>query len=984
MMNDADGLTGTEVQLRLFSGVYGWTVTATDSAGNAYTSATWYFEDDAEDDNAPPDVTVTAPNGGEEFEVQEETTITWYTLDDLTPTPDLKIRIFFSPDAGHNFQQIAELNDNPGAFKWIVPNQPTTLGLIKVTATDMGIPDDSSSSGSNTNSTGNATNGKAADVQLPATITTSNSSSSSSGDFVKTGQDVSDATFTIVEPENDENEDTNLVPEVDVTSPNGGEELKGGEPFGVTWFALDQDLTSTPELKVKVFFSPDAGEHFEQIAEFDHNPSAFKWQVPNIDTTLGLIKVVVIDQKNEEDDEDDEKDKEGQDTSDATFTIVKHDEENDEEEDTNAPPEVDVTSPNGGEEIEGGSEFGVTWFALDQDLTSTTNLEIKVFFSPDAGENFEQIAEFNDNPGAFKWQVPNIDTTLGLIKVIAIDRKVQNPEDEDEEFHKYGMDTSDATFTIVKEDEENPEEEDTNLVPEVDVTSPNGGEEINGGTDFVVTWFALDQDLTSTTELAVKVFFAPDGKEFEQIAQFDHNPGSFLWQVPNIDTKLGIIKVIAIDNKVQNPEDEDAEFKKYGMDVSDASFTIVKEDTENPEEEDTNLPPKITLTAPNGEEGFQSGTSLQQTITGGTVFPITWSVDDEDLTSTPNLLISLFLSVDGGANFIPIVRNIPNEGAFAWQVPNINTDNGIIRIVAIDAKVQNPDDENNEFRKAGLDVTDNSFAITADPRLPLVTKLEVDNAAFNLVNIPQATGNDNVTKGSGTGTDIVDKKGLTTIVTRGLIGDSPLKVDDTGKTTSTVKLINSTADGKKDGIEIAEGTRMKTASGELLTSVNMNRVLANPTAPQGEQVLEAQDMTPNGATFDQPITVTLAFDPAKLPKGVKNTDLTMNFFDGTKWVRLDSLLDITANTLSAKVNHFTVFAILAPATSAPASAPLSLSILSGISTPVTGAPNVTSQPAPADQAATGQTPAVVPIQRLPRSHNRLLQPRQQARPPIRC
>lgn len=73
-----------------------------------------------------------------------------------------------------------------------------------------------------------------------------------------------------------------MAPDTTVTAPNGGEELQGGATYAITWYALDQDFTSTPDLKVGIYFSRDNGGSWEQIAQLGNNPGAYEWHVPDI------------------------------------------------------------------------------------------------------------------------------------------------------------------------------------------------------------------------------------------------------------------------------------------------------------------------------------------------------------------------------------------------------------------------------------------------------------------------------------------------------------------------------------------------------------------------------------------------------------------------------------------------------------------------------------------------------------------------------
>jgi hypothetical protein len=122
-LHDVSGINGTSIDLLLYDAYYSWNVTATDGAGNVGpASGDWYLLV-LEVDPMAPDTVVTAPNGGEVLEGGTDFAITWYALDQwTTSTPDLKVVIFFSRDNGANWEQIAQLQNNPGAFDWHVPN----------------------------------------------------------------------------------------------------------------------------------------------------------------------------------------------------------------------------------------------------------------------------------------------------------------------------------------------------------------------------------------------------------------------------------------------------------------------------------------------------------------------------------------------------------------------------------------------------------------------------------------------------------------------------------------------------------------------------------------------------------------------------------------------------------------------------------------------------------------------------------------------
>jgi hypothetical protein len=82
----------------------------------------------------------------------------------------------------------------------------------------------------------------------------------------------------------------------------------------------------------------------------------------------------------------------------------------------------------------------------------------------------------------------------------------------------------------------------------------------------------------------------------------------------------------------------------------------------------------------------------------------------------------------------------------------------------------------------------------------------------------------------------------------------------------------------------------------------------------GQAVVLLYDFGPSGATFTNPITITITYDPAKLPAGSSESNLYLAWFDaaGNRWVSLTSSVDSVNKKISAQVTHFTVFALIAP------------------------------------------------------------------------
>jgi len=87
-------------------------------------------------DGEAPEVTVTAPNGGEVWDIGESYSITWTATDNIGVT---SIDILLSSDGGVTFPEtIATGEANDGVYDWYVESEATTGARIKVVACDGG------------------------------------------------------------------------------------------------------------------------------------------------------------------------------------------------------------------------------------------------------------------------------------------------------------------------------------------------------------------------------------------------------------------------------------------------------------------------------------------------------------------------------------------------------------------------------------------------------------------------------------------------------------------------------------------------------------------------------------------------------------------------------------------------------------------------------------------------------------------------------
>jgi len=137
-------------------------------------------------------------------------------------------------------------------------------------------------------------------------------------------------------------------------------------------------------------------------------------------------------------------------------------------------------------------------------------------------------------------------------------------------------------------------------------------------------------------------------------------------------------------------------------------------------------------------------------------------------------------------------------------------------------------------------------------------------------------------------------------------------VTNSGKFIQDVK---ATSANKKVRLDIARGVTGKDKTGKSLSKITIQPMTAPPAPPaQSSTIGLTYDLGPAGATFDPPITLTFDYDPASLPEGVDEAELSIAFYDSAagEWVVLEGItVDTVNNTISGKVSHFTAFAVMA-------------------------------------------------------------------------
>lgn len=144
-----------------------------------------------------------------------------------------------------------------------------------------------------------------------------------------------------------------------------------------------------------------------------------------------------------------------------------------------------------------------------------------------------------------------------------------------------------------------------------------------------------------------------------------------------------------------------------------------------------------------------------------------------------------------------------------------------------------------------------------------------------------------------------------------------------GKITSqgiTTQSVTAQSDDKVCKLTIDSGTKALDKPGNPLSQIVVNPVSSPPALPKDANIIGlAYDLGPDGASFSPRISLDYSYDPSKIPAGVNEKDLVIAYYDKdtSAWVELESTVNTTQKILSAKVSHFTAFAILGYKAAAP-------------------------------------------------------------------
>lgn len=369
---------------------------------------------------------LTAPNTALTLQPNTPVSITW------SQSIPGDVGLAYSTDNGSNWMTIiASVPGNSTPYTWVVPNTPTTQGLVRVYSVNVPtLLDDS-------------------DVPFSITLLSEEKFRGGSFDGFSSG--------------------TNLTPAITLTAPNGGELLIAGSNTEITW-------TQTALAGVGIEWSSDNGSSWTTIiSNVSAQSGTFTWQVPGQVTMQALVRV--FDAYNPA----------LQDVSNAVFQIPfetsgKY---------AGGSYRGDMMSPATAsnlvlqypdlfENFAAGATVSVQWL-------SNTVAQVNLDYSTNNGSSWVNIATgVTAGLNNYSWTVPAVQTLTGLIRVSDLNNPgtvfdvssvaftINNPIAQK---HRGG--SFDGTAM------------DVNQPPAVTLTSPNGGEIWFAGGTYSITWTSV-------------------------------------------------------------------------------------------------------------------------------------------------------------------------------------------------------------------------------------------------------------------------------------------------------------------------------------------------------------------------------------------------------------------------------------------------------------------------------------------------------------
>ena len=117
-----------------------------------------------------------------------------------------------------------------------------------------------------------------------------------------------------------------------------------------------------------------------------------------------------------------------------------------------------------------------------------------------------------------------------------------------------------------------------------------------------------------------------------------------------------------------------------------------------------------------------------------------------------------------------------------------------------------------------------------------------------------------------------------------------------------------TTDGKIT-LDIGAKTKLLSQAGNTLSVLTVGPLASPASVPEGNVLVIAYELGPEGATFDPALTLTLKY--GTLPESADPASIRIAYWSGSAWVSLPGTVDTANGTVSAKISHFSQYALIA-------------------------------------------------------------------------
>ncbi|MDP3879152.1 MAG: DUF1565 domain-containing protein [Dehalococcoidales bacterium] len=169
------------------------------------------------------------------------------------------------------------------------------------------------------------------------------------------------------------------------------------------------------------------------------------------------------------------------------------------------------------------------------------------------------------------------------------------------------------------------------------------------------------------------------------------------------------------------------------------------------------------------------------------------------------------------------------------------------------------------------------------------------------------------------------------------------------------------ADGRIT-LTVDKGNKMTDSGGKPVSTLSLSDIASLPAPPSDSVIIVALDLGPDGTIFEPFATLAVRIEVEAFPEGDETGQLYIAFWDDQQWQPLETMVDTATGTVSAKVTHFTNFAVIGvkPVEAVPAPAQVN----APTPAPPSPSPVTTPTPAPTSALAPEPTPAPAPTPAL--------------------